>query len=111
MIKGITIIFYEREQIWTDELGRPEYAETAEEIENVLVYPASEEEITDTLTLYGRKAVYTLGIPKDDSHTWTGHEVEFFDRRWKVIGDETQGIEDLIPGDWNKKVRVETVNA
>ena len=110
MIKGITITLYEKTASGTDELNNPTYTETEEEIENVLVYPASEAEITDNLTLYGRRAVYTLGIPKGDTHTWAGKEVEFFSRRWKVIGDEVQGIEDLIPLSWNKKVNVEAIN-
>lgn len=110
MIKGITVVLYERTQAGTDSLNRPIYEESAEEIENVLVAPASEQEITDNFTLYGRKAVYTLAVPKGDEHVWAGKEVEFFNRRWSVIGDEVQGIEDMIPLSWNKKVRVEAVN-
>ena len=36
-------------------------------------------------------------------------EVEFFGRKWKVIGMPTEGIEGLIPLYWNKKVRVEAI--
>lgn len=110
MIKGITITFVDRIQSDVDELNRPIYTEELEHIDNVLVAPASESEITDTLNLYGRKAIYTLALPKGDSHIWTGKQVEFFGRRWNVIGDCIEGIEDLIPLDWNRKVRVEAIN-
>lgn len=110
MIEGITVTLYTRTQTGTDAFNAPVYEEFEESVDNVLVAPASETEITDTLTLYGRKAVYTLGIPKGDTHTWTGCRVGFFDRIWNVIGDEIQGIEDMIPLSWNKKVRVEAVN-
>lgn len=110
MIEGITVTLYTRTQTGTDAFNAPVYEESEESVDNVLVAPSSETEIMDTLTLYGRKAVYTLGIPKGDTHTWTGCRVGFFDRIWSVIGDEIQGIEDMIPLSWNKKVRVEAVN-
>jgi hypothetical protein len=33
--------------------------------------------------------------------------VEFFGQRFRTIGFPTQGIEELIPLAWNKKVKVE----
>ena len=55
----------------------------------------------------GRKAVYTLAIPKGDTHEWEDQKVIFFGKEWRVFGAELEGIEDLIPLDWNKKVYVE----
>ena len=109
-IKGITVTLYTKTQTGADAFNAPVYEETSEDVENVLVSPASETEITDTLNLYGRRAIYTLAIPKGDAHTWKGGRVAFFDREWNVIGDEIEGIEDLIPLSWNKKVRVEAIN-
>lgn len=34
-------------------------------------------------------------------------EGKFFGADWKVIAIPTEGIEELIPLDWNKKVQVE----
>ena len=76
-------------------------------IKNVLVAPTSEEEILDTLNLTGRKAVYTLAIPKGDQHQWENQDVTFFGERWHTIGMPVEGIETMIPLEWNKKVRVE----
>lgn len=107
-MRGITITLYERTQTGTDPLNHPIYTETAVSVDNVLVAPMSDEEVLQTYTLTGRKAVYQLGIPKGDSHEWTaGKRVGFFGEDWRIIGLPEEGIDYLIPLDWNKKVRVE----
>ena len=50
---------------------------------------------------------YTLGIPKGDQNEWKDREVRFFGRKWRTIGFPLEGIEAMIPLDWNKKVMVE----
>lgn len=107
MIKGITIKLYVKRQTGTDEFNAPIYTETAEEVSNVLVQPTSETEILDTLNLTGRKAVYQLAIPKGDTHDWTDVKVEFFNQTFRTIGTPVEGIEELLPLAWNKKVRCE----
>ena len=59
------------------------------------------------MNLTGKKAVYTLAIPKGDTHDWEDKEVKFFGKRWRTFGIPLEGIEQLIPLDWNKKVMVE----
>lgn len=51
--------------------------------------------------------VNTLAIPKGNAHEWENREVRFFNKRWRVFGMPLEGIEDLIPLEWNKKVMVE----
>lgn len=91
----------------TDPFENPIYEDRDIEIENVLVSPTSSDDIVNQMTLTGKKAVYTLGIPKGDTHVWEDKEVKFFGERWRTFGFSTEGIEDLIPLDWNKKVMVE----
>lgn len=110
ILHGITVTLFERTQSDTDPFGSPVYSETAVDVENVLVHPASEQEITDTLNLTGKKAVYTLAIPKGDTHDWNNVRVSFFGQDFRTIGMPIQGIDDLIPLDWNKKVRCELIN-
>ena len=105
--RGITVTLYEVTQTGTDDFGEPVYTETPTDVENVLVSPSTSQEVLDTVNLYGRKAVYTLGIPKGDSHDWENRRVDFFGERWRVFGVPTKGIEELIPLDWNAKVTVE----
>lgn len=107
-MKGITITLYDRTQTGTDPFNQPIYTETAVSVNNVLVAPMSTEEVLQTYTLTGRKAVYQMGIPKGDAHDWTaGKKVNFFGEDWRIIGLPEEGIDELIPLDWNKKVRVE----
>lgn len=107
IIKGITIILYEPTQVGTDGFGQPIYSESPVQVDNVLVTPASSQEILDSINLYGRKAVYTMAIPKGDTHTWENKHVSFFGKDFKVFGIPLEGIECDIPLDWNKKVTVE----
>ena len=107
-MKGITITLYDREKTDVDELNNPVYTETAVSVNNVLVAPVSSTEVLDTYNLTGRKAVYQLGIPKGDTHDWSaGKKVSFFGEDWRIIELAEEGIEKLIPLQWNKKVKVE----
>lgn len=107
LIKGITVTLIDKVSQGEDPFGAPNYRDKEIEVENVLVMPTSSDDIVNKLNLTGKKAVYTLAIPKGDRHEWEGKEVRFFGQRWKTFGFVTQGIEDLIPLDWNKKVMVE----
>lgn len=106
-IKGITITLYEKTETGVDSFGAPIYEETPVTIDNVIVVPTSGTDVVDATALYGKKAVYTLGIPKGDAHEWKDAKVEFFGETFRVFGAITQGIEDLIPLDWNKKAYCE----
>ena len=108
-IRGISITLYERTETGRDEANEPVYTETPTFVSDVLVAPASESPVIDSDRLKGRTAVYTLGIPKGDTHEWEGRRVQFFGETWQVIGEPTEGIEHLIPLAWNKKVRVERI--
>lgn len=107
-MKGITVKLYKRTKTGADALNHPVYSETPVSVDNVLVAPVNSQEVLDTYNLTGRKAVYQLAIPKGDSNEWTaGLKVNFFGKDWRIIELAEEGIEKLIPLDWNKKVRVE----
>lgn len=107
-MKGISVSLYKRTQNGTDELNHPEYTETVVTVDNVLVAPVSATEMTEMYSLTGRKAEYQLAIPKTDTNDWTaGQKVSFFGKDWRIIAMPEEGIPDLIPLSWNKKVKVE----
>lgn len=113
MIKGITIRLIERLYAGKDMFNRDLYEDTEVAVENVLVAPVSSEDAEEALNLYGKKAVYTLGIPKGDTHVWEDTVVilpEPFAGTYHTIGYATAGIDAMIPLSWNKKVQVEKVN-
>ncbi len=105
---GITITLYDRTQTGMDALNHPIYTETPVSVDNVLVAPLSDNEVIETFNLTGRKAIYQMGIPKGDTHEWTaGKRVNFFGKDYRIIGEPTEGIDNLIPLGWNLKVKVE----
>lgn len=107
-IKGIDIILYERYQTGKDNFNNPIYEyRTGEVIHDVLVAPTTADDVINTQDLEGKKMVYTLAIPKGDTHNWEKCKVEFFGKTWVQFGYPTQGIEENIPLRWNKKVTVE----
>ena len=109
-MKGIPIVLYERTKIGVDAFNFPVYVETPVTVQNVLVGQPTANEMVDALDLYGKKAVFTLGIPKGDTHNWeAGQHVEFFGKRYEIFGDVVMGIEALVPTAWHKKVMVSNV--
>lgn len=107
MLKGITVTLISKQETGRDPFNSPIYTDVETPVDNVLVSPTLSDDVVNTLSLTGRKAVYTLAIPKGDTNIWENHEVRFFGQRWRVFGIPTQGIDELIPLNWNKKVMVE----
>lgn len=107
MIKGITVTLIDNLETGKDPFGNPIYEDKEIEVNNVLVSPTLSDDIVNQLTLTGKKAIYTLAIPKEDTHDWENKKVRFFGKTWRTFGEPLEGIEELIPLDWNKKVMVE----
>lgn len=105
-IRGMTVILIDKKETGKDAFNQPIYEETEIEVQNVLVSPLSSEDAADMQNLLGKKAEYTLGIPKGDDHTWENREVRFFGRRWKTFGFTIEGMEEMVPLSWHKKVMV-----
>lgn len=107
MIHGITITLYEQQQTGKDAFGAPILEEQPVKVSNVLIGEPTAEDLVNELQLSGKRIAYILGIPKGDTHDWQNATVEFFGQKFRTYGDVTQGIEELIPLHWNKKVKVE----
>jgi hypothetical protein len=106
-IHGIPITLIDKQVIGKDPFGSPVVKDVEITIDNVIVAPATTEDVTSQMSLTGKKISYTLGIPKVDNNDWENKEVRFFGKRWKTVGIPLEGIEELIPLEWNKKVMVE----
>ncbi len=106
-IRGIKVTLISKQITGHDPFGAPILSDVPIMVDNVLITPTTSEEIINRQELYGKKAVYTLAIPKGDTNKWEDVEVEFFGKRWRTFGIPEEGIEHLIPLDWNKKVTVE----
>ncbi|HEL1974184.1 TPA: hypothetical protein VB895_002152 [Streptococcus suis] len=106
-IKGIPIVLIDKQVTGKNSFGHPKFEDVEIVVENVLIAPASTEDIPNQINLTGKKVDYTLAIPKGDVHNWTNKEVRFFGQRWRTVGEPLEGIDHLIPLEWNKKVQVE----
>lgn len=109
---GVTVTIEKKTQTGTDGFGRPVYSTTTENVSDVLVGEPSTDDITNNLALYGKKVVYTLAIPKGDTHEWEDTYVTLpavFGGKFHTVGYATAGIEENIPLRWNKKVHLEKV--
>lgn len=106
-LKGITVTLLGETVKGKDPFGKEIIEESAINIENVLVAPATTDDIKNQLNIDGKKIEYTLAIPKDDTNDWTDKKVIFFGQTWHTVGIPLEGISDLIPLEWNRKVTVE----
>lgn len=109
MIRGIPVTILVRVQTGTDRFHAPIWEEREETVENVLVTPTTAEEVVSEIQLYGKRSVYTLCIPKGDGHVWEGCRIRFFGQTFQAFGPAEEYIEGLVPGPWNKKVKVERI--
>lgn len=106
-MKGMTIQIVVRNQTGTDPFGAPVYEETLEDVEDVLVGQPSTDDANSSVSLYGKKCEFVLGIPRGDEHDWTDAVVVIFGQRFRTIGYPMRGIDENIPLRWNQNVKVE----
>lgn len=111
-IKGIDVILYRKiEDEGTLPTGEKIKSSTKIIVKDVLVAPTTSDDIPTQLDIGKFKELYTLAIPKNDDNIWDDSEVEFFNKKYKVIGSPLEGIEENIPLRWNKKVIVERISS
>lgn len=107
---GISITLVSKTQNGVDAFNQPIWKDSEITVDDVLVGEPSTDDIQNNITVYGKRTVYTLAIPKGDSNIWANGEVilpDPFGGRYRVIGNATAGIEANIPLRWNKKVHLE----
>ena len=114
MLKGITVTLYEETITGYDSLGNPITGENAVTVDNVLVGEPSTDDITTSVSLYGKQISYMLAIPKGDTHNWVDKRADWTDaygitHHVKTFGFPITGIESNIPIQlpWHMKVRCE----
>lgn len=113
-LKGITVTLYEETITGYDRLGNPIKEEQAVTVDNVLIGEPSTDDITTSVSLYGKQISYMLAIPKGDTHNWVDKRVDWTDAygntfKVKTFGYPITGIESNIPSQlpWHMKVRCE----
>lgn len=106
-IHGIEITLIDKVEVGKDDFNNPIYEDKEIKVQDVLVAQPVSDDVVNDLSLYGKGTEYILGIPKGDTHEWEDREVIIFGKRYKTFGHTIEGIEDLVPLRWHKKIRVE----
>lgn len=108
-LHGMSVTLTQKTLSGYDEIGEPVYTPETVVVDDVIVSPSSavDKEVLDSLNLDGKKAVFTLGIPKGDTHAWEDAEVTVFGRTYRTYGPLIEGQEDLVPMRWHKKISLE----
>lgn len=113
-LKGITIILYEETITGYDDFGAPVVETQAVTVDNVLIGEPSTDDITTSVSMYGKQISYMMAIPKGDNHDWVDKVVEWTDaygitHKVKTFGFPITGIEANIPSQlpWHMKMRCE----
>lgn len=107
MIRGITVTLLERTQVGVDGFNHPVYSESETPVNNVLVYPATSEDVISEMNLTGKHLEYYLCVLKGDNHEWTDHYVRFFSQTWHVYSLPEEWIDTNNPSAWNKRYKCE----
>ena len=63
-MRGVTVTLYEKTQTGVDGLNNPVYSVQPVQVENVLVGEPTTDDITSSISLYGKQIRYMLGLPK-----------------------------------------------
>lgn len=108
-IVGIDVVLHQKTQTGVNDFNEPIFTDEPITVSNVLVAPTTSDDVIDENSLVGKREVYTLAIPKGDTHDWENVTVEFWGNTYKSFGYSSQGIEANIPLSWNKKVTVERI--
>lgn len=106
-MKGTTVQLVVKTITSYDAFGAPVYTEELVDVPDVLVGVPSSNDVLNTLSLYGKRAAYTLGIPKGDAHSWVDAEVIIWGQRFRTIGYPVTGEQANIPLRWGQNVQVE----
>ena len=106
-MKGTTVQFVVKTITSYDAFGAPVYSEELVDVPDVLVGVPSSNDVLNTLSLYGKRVAYTLGIPKGDTHTWVDTDVIIWGQRFRTIGYPVTGEQANIPLRWGQNVQVE----
>ena len=106
-LKGQTVLLHEKTiQAGFDPFNKPVFETREVEVDNVLITPTSDTDIVNEIQMYGKASVYTLSLPKGDTHNWEDSVIEFWGKKWKSFGTVVKYQEELVPGQWNGKVKV-----
>lgn len=106
MIKGETVELEVRNQTGTDRFHQPVYETVREKVENVVIGSPSTDAVNSDLSIFGKRLMFVLGIPKGDAHNWKDSIVYIRNEKYQTYGEPLIQTESNVPGPWNTQVKV-----
>lgn len=106
-IDGIDVDLLIKTKTGVDGFNAPVYSYEWVKVANVLPGQPTTDDIVNSKELYGKKAVYTLCIPKGDEHQWEDTSVRFFGQEFRTFGKLIKTIDKMTPTPWNGRIMCE----
>lgn len=109
-MKGEKVTIITKQAVSKDILGNVVFAETEEQVDNVLVAPGEAADVIDDMRPDGTEVHYTLYFPKTfKGHLETG-EIIVRGERLQVVGHPDRFDVGNCPTEWNMVVKVGTIH-
>ena len=104
MIRGETVIVVHKVKAGMDAFHVPTYTFETETVPNVLVSPASTDDLEAIARPEGDTVALALHFPKTYTASLRGSLVEVRGRRYEIQGDPQSYMDENTPGAWNRPV-------
>jgi len=99
-MKGTTVVVWRTEQTGEDTMGDPIIKEVPEEVANVLVMPATDARQGE-ITPHRSETSMTFTFPKSYTKALRECEIEYLEKRYRVLENPTPLPVELCPTEWN----------
>lgn len=106
-MRGETVILIDTIIEGVDPFGAPITSEIQIQVDDVIIGSPSVNDAVNELNLTGKSLLFTLGIPKTDTHDWKDKTVIIRGQRFRTYGFPLTQTAANVPGRWNTQVKVE----
>jgi len=107
LLEGETVVVIQRAEVGRGAGNTPIYTTVEETVDNVLISPASTDDVIESNRPDGTELVWNLDFPKTFTGPLRGCRVRVRGEEFHVVGDPRPYLPTLTPGQWNRPVKVE----
>lgn len=108
-MNGTTVTVLRDVENGTDEFGSPVATVMTEQVDNVLIAPVSDKDLSGSIRPDGIEVALVLHFPKTYTTSLRGTRIKLDGQTYAVIGDPVGYMPENTPGPWNRPVQVERI--